>query len=104
MDYNKLIYNSENSSYSVNQNDKEILFTGFAYSFLSTGEDGLYNEKFSFTNGKLDGKYISFYENEKGAIKTTGFYLNGKKDGTFITYDPNGKIISKTKYVKGQKK
>jgi antitoxin component YwqK of YwqJK toxin-antitoxin module len=84
------------------KNKKAYEFSGVAYSFLDNSSSGLYDEKFSFRNGLLDGPYISFYDNEHGTVKAKGFYLNGEKDGTFIFYDKDGKILEKAVFRNGE--
>ncbi len=90
------------SYYYLTKKKEKVKFTGTAYSFLKNSSAGLYNEKFSFRDGLLDGPYISFHQNENGQIKAKGFYVNGKKDGTFMLYDENGKIIEKLVFRNGE--
>ncbi|MCK5029342.1 MAG: hypothetical protein KAR57_06895 [Bacteroidales bacterium] len=53
-----------------------------------------------FENGKEDGDWIYYHENEKK--KAVGKYRNGKKQGSWKYYYPNGRIQQSGSYVTGK--
>ena len=54
-----------------------------------------------YSDFKLDGNYISFYEN--GSIASDGFYKNGLLDGEWKFYSKNGSLERIEKYENGEK-
>ena len=59
-----------------------------------------YSGKKKYTDGKLNGKEISYYGN--GQIKEEGNYKFGKRDGKWIWYNENEQISNKKNYNKGK--
>ena len=51
------------------------------------------------TDFKLNGSYVSFYEN--GAVASDGFYKNGLLDGEWKFYSKNGFLEKIEKYKNG---
>ena len=54
----------------------------------------------TFKNGKLDGEWLSYYENGQLAIKSN--YKNGNLDGAYLEYSREGQLIIEVNYVDGQ--
>ncbi len=52
-----------------------------------------------FKNGKFDGKYQRFYENN--TLKSECIFLNGKKNGIYNQYYSDGKLESQENYING---
>ena len=54
------------------------------------------NER-KYTNGKIDGTWVSYYEN--GKIKEQGTYEENLKEGVRETFYTNGKVRERGKYI-----
>ncbi len=58
------------------------------------------DERENYKNGKLDGLYESFHENNKLAIRSN--YKNGKLDGLYEEWWDNGQLATKSNYKNGE--
>ncbi len=63
-------------------------------------DQGRISDKESYTNGVIEGKYISFYDN--GKPKVTCNYKEGKLDGEYKMYNEKGALIEKKVFSKDQ--
>lgn len=54
-----------------------------------------------YTNGKLDGDYIEYFDN--GGVYVKGKYVSNRKEGLWEIYHLNGKIRSKENYTLGSR-
>lgn len=67
-------------------NDEIKPFSGICKVLFS--DTNLLKEKFEFTDGMLDGKSCSYYEN--GSLKWSGTYNDGKMAGKWEFWDEKG--------------
>jgi antitoxin component YwqK of YwqJK toxin-antitoxin module len=66
--------------------------------------DGYYKnqeKEFTVVNGKLNGLYVSYFDNGQVEVKCN--YVNSKLNGEFLEYYSDGKIHIKCNYVKNKK-
>lgn len=66
--------------------------------FTSYHENEQLHISVNYINGKLEGEYQEFYET--GVLVKKGFYLNHKKEGLWEFYYPNGVLLEKGSYIK----
>jgi len=98
-DYNKLIFDVDtNQAFSITKNNLKTSFSGIAYVFLPSHENGLYKEKIYFRDGFRDGYTYIYHTNEKNHLKNKIYFSNGKKNGVYEEYDTSGNLINKSFY------
>ncbi|NME36743.1 MULTISPECIES: hypothetical protein [Fusobacterium] len=83
----------KNDSVYIKNTDK--LYTGK----LVDNTNGI-KIKVNIKKGKINGEYISVYENGNISVKT--YYKDGKKDGEYVSYYEDGNIYSKCNYNMGK--
>ena len=96
-----------------------FLFPSLAYGVTMDDlvyRDGLYYKKFSdvpftgkttgksqgsFKDGKLNGPWVSYYDD--GQLAHKGTYKHGEQEGPWVSYSPNGQLFYKGTYKNGKK-
>ena len=61
-------------------------------------QSGYLTSEFYKKNGKLHGKHISFYQSDKGGVKSEVEYFEGKRQGQYVEYHENGYKSIETNY------
>jgi len=57
----------------------------------------------NYVDGKLDGTWRWWYNNDQHTLATEGQWVNGEKHGQWVEFDINGNITSDDVYVNGVK-
>ncbi|MCF8374609.1 MAG: hypothetical protein K9H64_23525 [Bacteroidales bacterium] len=73
------------------------VYTQHKNTYFDTGE---LKTKVTYRNGKLHGKYMSFYKN--GNIEEVKYYKNGIVDGPFYIYYENSQLCKQGYYNLGK--
>lgn len=66
-------------------------------------DSGLIKKSVNYKNNKMNGLYITYFDNEESSVKTSKTYNNDKADGKAQSYYESGALKSETEFDNGKK-
>ncbi len=79
------------------------LENGYKRVFYRYYKSGKLQMKYKAINGELDGKFVTYYDNERNTVKKMVNFKKNEEYGKSIEYCNCGKIVNVSEFIDGKK-